>query len=87
MSSNSISAHLVVGDALSFLSGIEQESVDLLVSSPPYFMGKEYDTSLKLEDFVQIHEQLAPLLVRAIKPGETCVGKWDTIFTTELSYL
>jgi adenine-specific DNA-methyltransferase len=69
MSSNSISAHLVVGDALSFLNGIEQESVDLLVSSPPYFMGKEYDTSLKLEDFVQIHEQLAPLLVRAIKPG------------------
>jgi adenine-specific DNA-methyltransferase len=32
-------------------------------------MGKEYDTSLKLEDFVEHHKRLLPLLFRALKPG------------------
>lgn len=69
MLSNNASAQLVVADALQFLSGLEPASVDLFVSSPPYFMGKEYDTSLKVADFTRIHEQLAPLLVRALRPG------------------
>jgi adenine-specific DNA-methyltransferase len=62
-------ASLVVEDALSFLKRLDPESIDLIVSSPPYFMGKEYDTSVKIEDLVRIHERLAPLLARAIRPG------------------
>lgn len=69
MTASPISGRLIVEDAIRFLGNIEPESVDLLVSSPPYFMGKEYDTSLKLDDFSRIHERLAPLLARAIKPG------------------
>ena len=61
--------HFVVEDAIRFLSTLEPHSVDLIVSSPPYFMGKEYDTSLKVNDFSRIHHKLAPLLVRALKPG------------------
>jgi adenine-specific DNA-methyltransferase len=64
---------LVVDDAINFLSGLEPRSVDLLVSSPPYFMGKEYDTSLQLEDFELIHQRLGPLLARVLKPtGNLC---------------
>lgn len=63
------SYRLVVDDAIHFLKRLEPGTVDLLVSSPPYFMGKAYDTSLKLSDFVKIHENLAPLLLRALKPG------------------
>lgn len=69
MTPNRISSQIVVEDAIRFLSHIEPESIDLFVSSPPYFMGKEYDTSLKLKDFTRIHEELAPLLARVIKPG------------------
>jgi adenine-specific DNA-methyltransferase len=32
-------------------------------------MGKEYERSLKIEDFVAAHEALAPLLVRALRRG------------------
>ena len=68
-----VTAYLIVDDAINFLSELEPESVDLVVSSPPYFMGKEYDASVKLEDFIHVHEKLAPLLVRAIKPsGSLC---------------
>lgn len=60
---------LTRGDALHFLSELPDESVDLVVSSPPYFMGKEYDTSCSIDDFVLIHEQLSRQLVRIVKPG------------------
>jgi adenine-specific DNA-methyltransferase len=63
------SAQLTVADALSFLSRVEPHSVDLLISSPPYFMGKEYDTSMRVVDFIGIHDRLAPLLAKALKPG------------------
>lgn len=69
MRTASPSGRLTVDDAISFLGQIAPESVDLFVSSPPYFMGKEYDTSLEVADFVRIHERLAPLLARALKRG------------------
>ncbi len=56
-------------EALQFLSDLEPESVDLVVSSPPYFMGKEYDTSHNISDFIAIHETLVEQLVRVVKPG------------------
>lgn len=56
-------------DAFEFLSRIEPGSADLIVSSPPYCIGKAYDTSVRMLDFVSMHEQLAPLLVRALKDG------------------
>lgn len=62
-------AKLFKADAFDFLAGLERESVDLVVSSPPYFMGKEYDTSLSIEDFKNIHRRLLPELVRILKPG------------------
>lgn len=56
-------------DAFKFLSDLKPKSVDLIVSSPPYFMGKEYDTSLKIADFIAAHKKLAPLLTSALKDG------------------
>src|ERR1700680_2910047 len=56
-------------DALRFLSELSGQSVDLVVSSPPYFMGKEYDTSWSTKDFEKIHAQLLQQLVRVVKPG------------------
>jgi adenine-specific DNA-methyltransferase len=56
-------------DAFEFLTKLEPNSADLIVSSPPYCMGKEYDTSGSIEDFEFDHHRLAPLLVRALKPG------------------
>jgi adenine-specific DNA-methyltransferase len=60
---------LEVQDAFEFLAELAPGSVDLIVSSPPYCMGKEYDTSLNIKDFIADHKRLAPLLVRALKDG------------------
>jgi adenine-specific DNA-methyltransferase len=60
---------LELQDAFEFLAQLQPGSVDLIVSSPPYCMGKEYDTSGRVEDFVVDHERLAPLLANALKDG------------------
>ena len=60
---------LEVRDAFEFLAKLKPGTVDLIVSSPPYCMGKEYDTSVNVDDFVADHEKLAPLLIRALKDG------------------
>jgi adenine-specific DNA-methyltransferase len=56
-------------DAFQLLSQLTPGSVDLIVCSPPYCMGKEYDTSAKIRDFRRDHKRLAPLLARALKEG------------------
>jgi adenine-specific DNA-methyltransferase len=56
-------------DAMCFLAALERDSADLIVSSPPYYMGKEYDTSCSIADFITIHEKLLKQLVRIVRPG------------------
>jgi adenine-specific DNA-methyltransferase len=67
---------LYQGDCRELLSGIPEGSVSLIVSSPPYFMGKEYDRSNRSEDFEKEHRELAPLLSRVLRPGGSLC--WQT---------
>jgi adenine-specific DNA-methyltransferase len=67
---------LFQGDCRQLLEDLPEGSVDLIVSSPPYFMGKEYDRSTKYKDFEREHGELAPLLTRALRPGGSLC--WQT---------
>lgn len=60
---------LFCGDALKLAKHLPKESVDLIFSSPPYCMGKQYETSSSIEDFLTSHRSLVPDLVAALKPG------------------
>jgi len=64
-----ISVRLRRQDAFKFLAKLKPGSVDLIISSPPYCMGKAYDRSGSIKDFIADHERLAPLLFRALKDG------------------
>lgn len=57
------------GDALELAKHLPKESVDLIFSSPPYCMGKQYETSSSIDDFLTSHQTLVPDLVAALKPG------------------
>src|SRR5262245_51102917 len=67
---------LFQGDWRQVLSNMPEGSVSLIVSSPPYFVGKEYDRSKRHEDFVREHTEIAPLLIRALRPGGSLC--WQT---------
>ena len=64
-----VTATLMRADFLSFLKTIESESVDLVVTSPPYFIGKEYDCSSHVTDFEQTFLALVPEVGRILKCG------------------
>lgn len=57
------------GDSLRLAEALPSDSVDLVFSSPPYCMGKSYETTNSVKDFVDFHERLIPNLLRITKPG------------------
>lgn len=56
-------------DALKFLKSLPEEHVDLLVTSPPYCIGKAYERTADVRDFVKEHDRVLEEIVRVIKPG------------------
>src|SRR5579875_3051454 len=63
---------LVCGDSLEVMKTIADETVDLLVSDPPYNLGKDYGTSLDRKDWLSYEEFTRAWLdeaVRILKPS------------------
>ena len=56
-------------DYMELLSTLDDNSVDLFLTSPPYFIGKEYDKSNSILDFIQVINCIIPELIRVVKPG------------------
>lgn len=66
---NGTSASLSHCDAHDFLSELSPRSVDLIVTSPPYFIGKEYDASKSARDFMREVRRVLPAMLRCLKAG------------------
>ena len=48
-----LDCRLVCGDTLEVLRDVADGSVDLTVTSPPYNIGKEYEQTLPLDEYLQ----------------------------------
>lgn len=57
------------GDCRDLFASAPVDYFDLTLTSPPYFMGKEYDRSYKLSDFIADHEEIAPAIAALTKTG------------------
>lgn len=58
------------GDSLKLLKQIPSESVDIIITSPPYCIGKEYeDPQNDIESFKSEHKRIFPDIYRVLKPG------------------
>lgn len=58
------------GDCIELLKALPDDSVQLVVTSPPYCMGKAYeDPKDDIETFKKLHNDLFPELYRIVKPG------------------
>lgn len=64
-----IAAVFFAGKCEELISHLTDASVDLIISSPPYCMGKEYEDAEDLESFKKSHDKILPELVRVLKPG------------------
>lgn len=57
------------GDCRKLLALLPSESVDLVLSSPPYCIGKSYEDKTKPEEFFSDHKEILPEVVRVLKTG------------------
>jgi adenine-specific DNA-methyltransferase len=61
------------GDCLQFLKSIPDNSVQLVVTSPPYNLGKEYEKRIKLEDYLRQQKEVIRECVRVLRmTGSIC---------------
>lgn len=54
------------GDCLDLLKSIPDESIQLVVTSPPYNIGKEYEKRLHLDVYLEQQEQVIAECVRLV---------------------
>ena len=67
---------LFLGDCLDLLKQIPDNSIQLVVTSPPYNIGKEYEKRQKLQNYLDFQEKVIKECYRVLKPeGSIC---WQT---------
>lgn len=80
------------GDVNDFVRTIPDSSIRLVISSPPYNIGKEYETQVALEDYLAEQEKLLVELVRVLADdGSICwqVGNYvedGEVFPLDMYY-
>ncbi len=57
------------GDCLRLLNQMPDESVRLVVTSPPYNLGKEYEKRLRIDKYVEQQAEVIRECVRVLSPG------------------
>jgi len=62
-------ATLFKGDCLALLRKIPDESVQLVVTSPPYNVGKSYEKKQTLQEYLALQSAVITECVRTLRPG------------------
>jgi DNA modification methylase len=87
-------ANIVVhhGDTLKFLKGVPDETFRLIITSPPYNLGKEYEVETNIENYLETHSQIIDELIRVLRAdGSLCwqVGNYvkdSEVFPLDIFY-
>ena len=66
---NQASAVLCKTDAVQFLSNLGDGAVDLILTSPPYCIGKEYESSRTLDAFIAEFDRSLDSMITATRQG------------------
>lgn len=83
---------IINDDALKELNNFEQNKFDLIITSPPYNVGKEYEVKISIEKYLQTQENIIKQLVRVLSDkGSICwqVGNYvekGEIFPLDIYY-
>lgn len=80
------------GDCLTILKNIEDRKFDLILTSPPYNVGKSYETKTSIEKYLESQEEIITELVRTLSDkGNLCwqVGNYvdkGEVFPLDIYY-
>lgn len=79
-------------DTVEFTKKLQDDSVQLIVTSPPYNIGKSYETRVSIQDYLDTQTELIKELVRVLRPsGSLCwqVGNYiekSEVFPLDMYY-
>jgi adenine-specific DNA-methyltransferase len=62
-------AYMVCADNLDFMATVDDESIQLIVTSPPYNIGKRYERKSRLDDYLASQKQVIAECVRLLTEG------------------
>jgi len=83
---------LECNDAVSFAKKLQDGSVQLIITSPPYNIGKSYETRISIQEYLDTQTELIAELVRVLHPnGSICwqVGNYiekSEVFPLDMYY-
>jgi len=76
---------LIHGDALEHLRNFDDNTFDLIITSPPYNIGKEYETKLSIEKYLEQQEEIIKELIRKTSSkGSICWQVGNYVFKGEV---
>ena len=89
-----INHHIVLhcGDTLEFLKTIPDETAKLIITSPPYNLGKQYESKTQIQSYLDFQDRVINQLVRVLKSdGSICwqVGNFvenSEVFPLDILY-
>lgn len=66
-------AHIACADNLDYMNTLQDESIQLIVSSPPYNIGKSYEKRLQLDEYISQQTKVITECARLLNPiGSLC---------------
>lgn len=64
---------LYEGDTVAFIDTLPGEAVKLIITSPPYNLGKEYEDRVSIERYLDLQAETIEKLIRVLHPqGSIC---------------
>jgi adenine-specific DNA-methyltransferase len=64
---------IMCGDTLELARSLPSEMAKLIITSPPYNLGKEYESRIEIESYLDFQDQVIAELVRILRPdGSIC---------------
>lgn len=90
--SNEVDYKIIEGDSQNLLKTFEDDKFDLILTSPPYNVGKSYETKTSIERYLETQEEIINELVRVLSDkGSICwqVGNYidkGEVFPLDIYY-
>lgn len=81
-----------IGESLDYIKTLPDKSIKLIITSPPYNLGKSYETKVKIEEYLETQEEIITELVRVLSDdGSICwqVGNYvnnGEVFPLDIYY-
>lgn len=71
--SDELIADVIQGDALDELKKMERSKFDLIITSPPYNIGKSYEVKTSIEAYLKTQQEIIGELIRVLSDrGSIC---------------